>query len=855
MSTPDPEKTARISADPHRVARWMPGDAQFSPGTIIAGRYRVASLLGSGGMGEVYRAEDTKLGQDVALKFLPARLAKDETLLMRLHDEVRLGRQIAHPNVCRIYDIGEWEGAHFVAMEYVDGEDLRRLLHRIGRLAHDKAVDIARGVAAGLHAAHAKGILHRDLKPANVMLDSHGHARITDFGLALGTDEADMGGIAGTPAYMAPEQLEGKPASVQSDLYALGLLMYELFTGKRPFRGSTLPELRREHSSTDVMTPSDIIRDLDPAVERIILRCLHPDPAQRPRSAREVIDALPGGDPLAAALAAGETPSPRVVAAAGSEGSLRPATAWTLLVLSLAFLGVMLWEKSTRSIAARVGMQTPPEVHVERAMTALQRLGVPQPEAYEARFRRNLRLIAWIETTNMSNDRWERLHEGPPAIVFWIQRTEPKRFIPSVPTPFRRVTSGVTDVELDLRGRLYSLQAIADPSWPAKPLQWQALLAAAGLDRAGLAAAEPRTVPSTPFDARAAWSGKHPDNGVPIRVDAAAWRGTPVFFRVSGPWEDDPNLFEKVAFGGSLLGVFIFTFFVAMFAVGALLAWRNLRLRRGDRQGAFRVAATVFLIRFAIELLYVDHLPLVGHELAILSEALANALFMAALMYLLYIAVEPVIRRRWPDHLIAWSRLLAGDRRNPMIGRDLLIGMSAGLFHGAAANTSYFLLDWLDDRPGFSIQDAGMIEILASFRYAVTRMLDTALDGAVSAFVMVTLMVVLTMIFRHRAAGVIGLFALWLSFFLVAMGGWFAVVFGSIVAGVNAYIGARYGVLTLAAMMFSFNATFQYPMAMGGAWAMAAAWLPVVVVTALALYAFRISLGSRSPFSPSLLDD
>src|ERR1044071_444994 len=234
MTTSSPDQAATAVRDPgaRHVARSSARVEQFAPGTIIAGRYRIAGLLGAGGMGEVYRAEDIKLDQTVALKFLPARLARDPVLLSRLHDEVRLGRQITHPNVCRIYDIAEADGAHFVAMEFVDGEDLSRLLRRIGRLAHDKAIDIARGIAAGLMAAHAKGILHRDLKPANVMLDSHGDARIMDFGLALAAGEDD-GTISGTPAYMAPEQVEGKPATVQSDLYALGLVMYELFTGKR----------------------------------------------------------------------------------------------------------------------------------------------------------------------------------------------------------------------------------------------------------------------------------------------------------------------------------------------------------------------------------------------------------------------------------------------------------------------------------------------------------------------------------------------------------------------------------------------------------------------------------------------
>ena len=319
--------------------------AAFTPGEVLADRYRIAGLLGQGGMGEVYRADDLKLGQPVALKFLPRRLEKDAALLERFHAEVRNARQVAHPHVCRVYDIGETGGRHFLSMEFVDGEDLSTLLHRIGRLPPGKAVEVARQLCAGLAAAHDRGVLHRDLKPANVMLDGHGRARITDFGLAVRAEEAGTAGLAGTPAYMSPEQLAGAPATVQSDLYALGLVLYEIFTGKRAFEASTFAEWRRKHTEDPPAHPSLHIGDVDPAVERVILRCLEKDPAQRPRSAAQVAQALPGGDPLAAAIAAGETPSPEMVAAAGGEGELAPRTAWMLLggilVLSAAVLALV----------------------------------------------------------------------------------------------------------------------------------------------------------------------------------------------------------------------------------------------------------------------------------------------------------------------------------------------------------------------------------------------------------------------------------------------------------------------------------------------------------------------------------
>src|SRR6202158_3230172 len=192
------------------------------PATLLAQRYQLIGLLGQGGMGEVYRANDLKLGQPVALKFLPASTAKNQQLLARFHAEVRIARQVSHPNVCRVYDIGEVDGYAFLSMEYVDGEDLRSLLRRIGRLPGDKALEIARKLCAGLAAAHDKGVLHRDLKPANIMLDRQGKVLIRDFGLAAAANAIAGGDIrSGTPAYMAPEQLEGREVSVRSDIYSL----------------------------------------------------------------------------------------------------------------------------------------------------------------------------------------------------------------------------------------------------------------------------------------------------------------------------------------------------------------------------------------------------------------------------------------------------------------------------------------------------------------------------------------------------------------------------------------------------------------------------------------------------------
>jgi predicted Ser/Thr protein kinase len=315
-----------------------PEDGRFVPGTLVAGRYRIVSLLGRGGMGEVYRATDLTLAQPVALKFLPDAGPDHRRALERFHSEVRIARQVSHPNVCRVYDVGEADGMPYISMEYVDGEDLASLLQRIGRLPADKALEIARKICAGVAAAHDKGVIHRDLKPANIMLDRRGNVVVMDFGLAAVADQLrGAEARSGTPAYMAPEQLRGEEVTAKSDIYALGMVLYEIFTGKRAYDAGSMAELIRMQESAHFTSMTSIAAEIDPAVDKAIRRCLDPDPSRRPPSALSVSAALPGGDPLAAALAAGETPSPELVAASGKTEGLPLRTSFPL-ALGLAAL-------------------------------------------------------------------------------------------------------------------------------------------------------------------------------------------------------------------------------------------------------------------------------------------------------------------------------------------------------------------------------------------------------------------------------------------------------------------------------------------------------------------------------------
>src|SRR5579884_1149450 len=377
-----PETSApRISSSISRLTSTsIPDDeGRFIPGTLIAGRYRVIALLGRGGMGEVYRATDLTLGQSVALKFLPDEAAGNMRLLERFHNEVRIARQVSHPNVCRVYDIGEFEGVPFMSMEYVDGEDLAGLLQRIGRLPSDKALEITRKLCAGVAAAHERGIIHRDLKPQNVMLNKRGEVVIMDFGLAGVADELQGAEVRnGTPAYMAPEQLRGDSVTAHSDIYSLGLMVYELFTGRRPFsEARSAEDLLRLEESTRPPSISTIAPEVDPAVEKVIARCLAPDPFQRPPNPLAIAAALPGGDPLAAALAAGETPSPELVAASGKKEGFALRYAVPCLVFVLLALIAFPFVGTPISLLAHTPMEFDGAVLAEKCREVARDFGYP----------------------------------------------------------------------------------------------------------------------------------------------------------------------------------------------------------------------------------------------------------------------------------------------------------------------------------------------------------------------------------------------------------------------------------------------------------------------------------------------
>ena len=828
---------------------------RFLPGTILANRYRIFGLLGRGGMGEVYRADDLKLGQPVALKFLPQGLERDQSSFKRFLNEVKLARQVSHPNVCRVYDVSEVDKQDFLSMEYVDGEDLASLLRRIGRLPRDKAVQIARQLCAGLAAAHAQGILHRDLKPANVMLDGRGRVRITDFGLAGLLKDSDGAELrVGTPGYMAPEQISGSGTSVRSDLYSLGLVLYELFTGRRAFDADTPAELARQQQEWFPTSPSALVQNLDPAVERIILRCLEQDVRHRPASAHAVAAALPGADPLTEVLETDETPSPELVAEIGVKIGLRPAIAWSCLAGLALMLAAGAWLGQKSRFLPHLPLDKPRGYLAERAREITHELGyreVPTDQAFGYAPNWDYLDHVW-DPERFSESRDDLANAQPSAIRFWY-RQSPDFLVPAdydvTRTDPAPALSGMIGVGLDTQGRLTSFEAVPPANledWPAgaRP-DWEMLLSEAGLDVNAMEPAEPQWNPPVFADSRAAWLGTYPDaRDVSIRVEAAALGGRPVFFKVVEPWntaarapDSERNVWSRI---NSITPIFLF---LPTLLGGALLARRNLRLGRGDQKGAFRLGAFMFALWLVFGILRSDHVPDLP-EFWILLRALAMAFLYFGLFWILYVALEPYVRRFWPRVLVSWVRLLDGRFRDPLVARHLLIG---GLFGCSAlfiAHVGTLILQG-QGQPAWGPGALGLqLSSLASFRYTLAGTLDLLDFAVTTSLEILVLLVLLRMLLRNRWLAVAGVYIAVTMLFAWPQDTRLA---HAVVVALGLAILLRFGLLPMLAGLFVFVLLGNFLVSLDPFSAFAASsWFAATIVVVLTGYGFHYSLERRA---------
>ncbi len=836
---------------------------------MLAGRYRIVSMLGKGGMGEVYRADDLTLDQAVALKFLPESVADNPDAIDRFRNEVRIARQVSHANVCRVYDLGEIDGHYFLSMEYVDGEDLGSLLRRIGRLPTDKALEIARKLCAGLAAAHEKGVLHRDLKPSNVMLDSRGQVLLTDFGLAGLAGQIDGAEVRnGTPAYMAPEQLAGEEVTVRSDIYSLGLVLYEIFTGKLPFESDTLAGLIRARTTTAPESPATLVKDLDPAVERVILRCLEAKPANRPSSALAVAAALPGGDPLAAALAAGETPSPEMVAAAGAGEGLTPKFAIAIFAAALVGIGVAAWTGARLSALEMARPEFTPEVLAQKAREIVQKLGGnghPVDSAYNVDWQDDY--MNYAAAHEKPKPDWPRVAARRPKFLrFWYRQAESPltaiTFHSDLLTPADVhvddppfTESKMVRVDLDADGRLIYFEALPDQDLantakPPAPVDWTPLFAAAGLDLSQLKTAEPRWTFLAASDTRAAWTGLWPNSKYEMRVEAAALSGKPVAFTVNGPWTGLNREPGTDTSGDIASFAILATLFVVIIGGSAVLARANLRRNRGDKHGAIRIAVFIFYVQMALWLSK-GHFTLSQGVFAMMILALCTSIFAAAVVWSMYIALEPYMRRRFPRTLMGWSAVLTGRINDPIVGRDVLFGVACGVWVVALQR----VLSYAHPSPA-GAPDELSLEPLLGLR-GMLGVCMTGLPHAVrDSLLFLFLMFVLRLVLRNQ----------WLA------GVAFALIFTALAAvskhlgplelavqflalAITAAVLVRLGFLAMTAYMFANVVVGSAPVTLEpAAWYFGYPLVMLAIVIALAVWALRTATAGQRWWNASLLD-
>jgi serine/threonine-protein kinase len=547
---------------------------------------------------------------------------------------------------------------------------------------------------------------------------------------------------------------------------------------------------------------------------------------------------------------------------------LRPAVAAALLAAALASLALIFMLSGAVQLTRLVPLNKPPEVLAERARVCLRAAGLtaaPADAAYG--FEVDMEYYRYVFEHDQSMTRWERLRSGQPALLqFWYRQSprplEPQSGAEVTPyDPPPQLYTGMADVRLDTEGRLAELQ-VAPPELEepgdaasAEP-DWSPLFAEAGLDIRQFRPVESRWVPPSYADRRAAWEGVFPlQTETPVRVEAASYRGRPVQFMLVAPWRKpyrmEPYLTDP-ALKRTLM--FIFAVFVTLLLVGAWLARRNFRMGRGDRKGASKLALFVFSSNLLAELVGANHVPTFQGEVWILFMVVTQALFYAVMLWMLYIALEPYVRRRSPHRLISWTRLLAGEWRDPLVGRDVLIGVLLGVWMRLFGWLAEVTARWIAIPP-----DLDMIkpETLLGVRGIAPWFLGR--EPAVSllhGLGFVFLLFLMSLLLKGERRTLVGAWFLVMAAMLLQGGHPYGLLFSATLGALYIFVAGRFGLLAITAAQFVYFMIDFYPYTTDPRAAYAGVTLfAASVVVALAAYGFRVSLAGGSLFRGSLLED
>jgi hypothetical protein len=653
---------------------------------------------------------------------------------------------------------------------------------------------------------------------------------------------------------MAPELLAGKEASVQSDLYALGLVLYELFTGRRAFGAQTVAELVRMQNESAITPPTQVVKDLDPAIERTILRTLERDPALRPRSALAVAGSLPGGDPLAAALAAGETPSPEMVAAAGKRSGATNihavGGALTVILLVAIAAGVSV----QRRTLSRTALDKPPDVLVDRAQQVLDTLGY-RSSGVNTRWEFVLDedLIRYA-TEQRDAAATRDLFTGRPGALRFYLRTSPRVLTPLNPLGAVRMddppldVSGMSLVVLDTSGRLVHFEAIPpqkeESAAPAAAPDWATLFRLAGLDQAAFHPVAPVWLPRGTADARQAWEGPVPDGPATVRIEAAAWHGRPIYFQIVAPWTRPARMEEHpVSRGARALNAFAVLATLSLLVAALLVSRANVRAGRGDWKGAIRLGTVAVAGQLVTWAFNDPHVGDPSLEVNRFFASIGESLFSGGLLVIMHLAVEPAVRRYWPDGVLGWTRLLRGQFRDARVGRDVLAGLAAG----AALQLLITARDPLQWAFGaqYPAVSFGSTRYFEGPRYVLGWLTSLmAFQAIFSSMWCIFTIVGLKRLLKRMwlvgiAATVLFVFIAGRGLFVDTSGIlWINVAVALMVTGIIAALAVRMGLLATAACFFASFALSATPWTFDtGAWYFPPAALAFAILAALAIFA------------------